>query len=72
MGTIDAYRQQSGPTMIKKFLRDEKGATAVEYGILLVALSLTIIGGVELVGGALEALWSDNTSRLNQGMGMSQ
>lgn len=32
-------------TMLKKFLKDEHGATAIEYGLIVAVLSLAIIGG---------------------------
>ena len=32
-------------TVLRRFLLEEKGATAVEYGLIVVVLSLTIIGG---------------------------
>ena len=35
---------------IKQFLRDEEGATLVEYGLLVGLLSIVAIGSVVLVG----------------------
>lgn len=32
------------------FVRDEKGATAVEYGIMVAAIAAVIIGAVVVVG----------------------
>lgn len=52
--------------LLWKFVRDETGATAVEYGILLVCLSLVIVGGVGKVANSLTYLWGDTNSRLNQ------
>ncbi len=31
--------------MLRKFLEDESGATAIEYGLIVVILSLAIIAG---------------------------
>ena len=36
---------------IMNFLRDEEGATAVEYGIMVAAIAAVIIGVVISVGG---------------------
>ena len=55
--------------MLKRFLKDRSGATAIEYGLILTVLSLIIIGGIGTAGNALEALWADNNSKLNQGLG---
>lgn len=38
-----------------KFTRDDKGATAVEYGLLLGLLVIALVGGVTAVGGAAES-----------------
>jgi pilus assembly protein Flp/PilA len=51
-------------TMLLRFLNDENGATAIEYGLIVAVLSLTIIGGVGQVFNSLTWLFSDNTSRL--------
>ena len=38
-----------------KFLRDDKGASAVEYGLLVAMIAAVIVGAVTLVGGNLKA-----------------
>lgn len=35
------------------FLRDERGATAIEYSIIAALISITIIGGLTLIGPAI-------------------
>ena len=52
--------------LLQQFLEDETGATAVEYGLIIVMLSLVIIGGVKQAADALQWLFSDNSSRLVQ------
>lgn len=52
--------------MLKRFVRNEAGATAVEYGIIVAVLSVVIVGGV---GNALDAvrwLFSDTNSEISQ------
>ena len=47
--------------MIKKlsaFFRDDKGATAIEYGLIAALLSVVIIGSVMLVGQNLDATFA--------------
>ena len=41
--------------MLKKFLRDESGATAVEYGLIAGLIAVVIIGAVTSVGTSLTA-----------------
>ena len=37
--------------------RDEKGATAVEYGIMVALIAVVIIAAVTLLGGSLSAMF---------------
>lgn len=52
--------------MIQKFLKNETGATAIEYGLIAALLSLAIVGGVGSAANSLEYLWGNNNSRLLQ------
>ena len=38
---------------LKRFLKAEDGATAIEYGLIAALISVVIIGAVTLVGGNL-------------------
>ncbi|TIU32188.1 MAG: Flp family type IVb pilin, partial [Mesorhizobium sp.] len=40
--------------LLQQFVRDETGATAIEYGLIVTVLSLTIIGGVGKAADALQ------------------
>ena len=37
---------------MRYFLRDQKGATAVEYGVILAVVVLILLGGLMLLGDA--------------------
>jgi pilus assembly protein Flp/PilA len=37
-----------------KFLRDDRGASSVEYGLLVAMIAAVIVGAVTLVGGNLK------------------
>lgn len=37
-------------SMIKRFVKDESGATAIEYGLIAVGIALAIIVTVKAVG----------------------
>jgi pilus assembly protein Flp/PilA len=50
--------------LLHDFLKDETGATAIEYGLIAAVLSLTIIGGVGRAANAIQWLFSDNNSKL--------
>ncbi|MGO4490776.1 Flp family type IVb pilin [Arthrobacter sp. 2YAF22_2] len=48
----------------KNRLREEKGATAVEYGIMVALIAVAIIVAVGLLGTQLNALFDNVTSKL--------
>lgn len=43
--------------MLRKFLEDERGATAIEYGLICGAIALAIIAAVGQTGQKLVALF---------------
>lgn len=50
-------------SLIQKFLRDESGATMVEYGIMVALIAAIAIGTVAILGGNVdEAFTSVNTA----------
>ena len=40
-------------TTIKRFLSDESGATAIEYGLIAALIAVAIIGGARSLGTAI-------------------
>jgi pilus assembly protein Flp/PilA len=56
---------KAGPEF-RRFLRDQRGATAVEYGMLLVIFSMVVTGGLSLLGNDLTAMFEKLNSYLTQ------
>ncbi len=50
-----------------RFLKDESGATAIEYGLIAALISVAIIGGAQALGGALNTQFTNLASYLNVG-----
>lgn len=46
------------------FLRDEKGATAIEYGLIVGLISVAIIGTATLLGTEISSLFTKITNKL--------
>ena len=42
-----------------KLIRNEEGATAIEYGLIAALIAVAIIGAVSSVGGALETTFTE-------------
>ena len=49
---------------IKKFLQDEEGATAIEYGLIAGLVAVAIIAALSLLGTNLGALFGRISTRL--------
>jgi len=50
--------------MFMRFLRDERGATAVEYGLLTALISLAIVASLNAVGMGLSNTFSNVSTQL--------
>jgi pilus assembly protein Flp/PilA len=55
---MGAWERAIKMSSIVKFLRDENGATAIEYGLIAAGISVVIIGAVQLVGTNLQATFN--------------
>ena len=51
-------------TTIKNFLRNESGATAIEYGLIAALIAVVIIGAVTAVGTSLNTTFSSVSTAL--------
>lgn len=45
-------------SLINRFVNDESGATAIEYGLIAGLLSIVIIGALQLTGGSLDDVFT--------------
>jgi len=50
--------------LIRRFLADRNGATAIEYGLIIAVLSLVIVGGIGQAGDAISNMFSDQDRAL--------
>lgn len=51
-------------TFTEKFLKDDSGATAIEYGLLAALISVVIIGAVGTIGTTLNAKFTEVNTKL--------
>lgn len=52
--------------LLRSFLTDQRGATAIEYGLIASLIAIGIVGGVGAFADSLQALWGDNSSRIGE------
>ena len=50
--------------LISRFIRDESGATAIEYGLIAALIAVVIIGGVGAVGTKLSTTFGTINTNL--------
>ena len=51
--------------MLQRFLRDESGATAIEYGLIAGLVSVAAIGSLTLMGGSLDTMFTAVSDQLD-------
>ena len=52
-------------TLLQLFLRDENGATAIEYGLIAAGIAVAIITVVQGLGTKLSTTFSNITTAIN-------
>ena len=53
-------------TLLKRFVKDESGATAIEYGLIAAGISVAIIAVVNSLGTSLKTTFSNVSSQLGK------
>lgn len=51
-------------TIFDRFVKDESGATAIEYGLIAALISVALITGATTLGNALDNQFSDLADKL--------
>ncbi|UGX87785.1 Flp family type IVb pilin [Phyllobacterium meliloti] len=52
-------------TLLARFLKDESGATAIEYGLIAALISVGIIAGATSLGSGLGTLFTNLGTKFN-------
>ena len=65
---MDVDQREGGVSAIRKMLRmlgaDERGATAIEYGLIAALIVVAMIGGLQQLGGGVGGKWSDINAKV--------
>ena len=51
--------------LFARFIKDESGATAIEYGLIAALISVALIAGATTLGGALSNTFNGITTKMN-------
>ena len=60
---MDAIR-----TAFRRLLRDESGATAIEYGLIASLIIVAMIGGLSALGGGANGKWGELSNDVTDAM----
>jgi pilus assembly protein Flp/PilA len=52
-------------TALRGFIKDESGATAIEYGLIAALVAVGLIGALTALGGALQNIFNTVSTALN-------
>ena len=52
--------------LVSRFVNDESGATAIEYGLIAALVAVAIIGALSALGGNLTETFNDVARELSQ------
>lgn len=48
-----------------RFMKDESGATAIEYGLIAALISVGIIAGAQTIGSSIKGVFSDIGTKIS-------
>ena len=51
--------------LMSRFIKDESGATAIEYGLLAALIAVALIGGATALGGSLDSKFQGSADKLD-------
>ena len=54
------------PKFIARFLKNESGATAIEYGLIVALIAVVIIGAVTAIGTTLNGTFTTIDTKLSE------
>ncbi len=55
--------------LLKTFIEDDSGATAIEYGLIAALVSVAAIGALTAMGGSLDTMFTTVSTELNSAVG---
>ena len=58
------FGKEQNMKLVARFLKNESGATAIEYGLIAALISVAIIGGATAVGGGVNNTFTNIKGQL--------
>lgn len=64
-GATNKRQGRSNMNILTRFLKDESGATAIEYGLIAALISVGIVAGVTSMGSSLQSVFTKLGGKLD-------
>jgi len=65
---VDQDRKEGGVTAIRTTLRclraDQRGATAIEYGLIAALIVISMLAGLSTLGGGAGGMWTSLSNKV--------
>ena len=58
----------SGSLFIKRLLRDDRGATAIEYGLIVTLIVVAMMAALQNVANESNGLWATVSNKVSENM----
>ena len=55
-------------TMLRMLHADQRGATAIEYGLIAALIVIAMMGGLQSLGGGAGGMWTDLSAEVDDNM----
>lgn len=67
-GQVASCRRGTIDMLLKRFIEDDRGATAIEYALIGVLISVAIVSGLQSLSGEVQDLFARASEGLEQGV----
>ena len=54
--------------MLRRLRRDQHGATAIEYGLIVALIAIGMMGGLSALGGGVNGSWGKTATKVADAM----
>jgi pilus assembly protein Flp/PilA len=55
-------------TLMRRLRSDKRGATAIEYGLIVALIAIAMVAGLRTLGGGAGGMWTNIASTVNSNM----
>ena len=65
---MDAINWQRAEALVRSFMRDERGTTAIEYGLIAALVAIGMLAGLRALGSGNTGSWTNTADKASNAM----